>query len=269
MAINTNKRVFGNLAFTQGPHGQPNTFKAKGKGYFNKLPRFPATEQNANAVLHNRATANANEEHKIYLFVDYVSTGWKVAGETTQTHDSRSFYPRNLIQNDVEIRGTVANNYEYDRLVRFVEHHQNSVLSAETFRGNYFPAVEFLLFKPANSSSFYHTSTGASGGKMFYTIAILGIEAGAERFKNAPTFTLRCKVLHDHLRGKSELDQAIDRKINYKEIFGGPKVALNTARYTAKTAPSKDTAVRVSANERESRGRYAEKPSGVARHPGK
>lgn len=269
MAINTNKRgVFGNLAFTDKPHGQPNTFTPKkvGMNGYNTLPDFPATERNANASLHNRAVFDNNPQHKLYLFVDNVSTGWKVAGETTQTHDSRTFYPRNLTQDDVVITGTVANNYEYDKLVRFVEHHQNSILGAEDFRGNYFAAVDFQLFKPANANTIYHTSTG--GSKMFYTIAILSIEAGAERFKNAPTYTLRCKVLHDHLRGRSELDQAIDRTITYKEIFGGPKVALNKPHYTAKTAASKDSSAIVSANERESRGRYAEK-SGVARHPGK
>jgi hypothetical protein len=221
---------------------------------YNILPDFPATERNANASLHNRAVFDNNPQHKLYLFVDSVSTGWRVAGETTQTHDSRTFYPRNLTQDDVTISGTVANNYEYDRLVRFVEHHQNSILGAEDFRGNYFAAVDFRLFKPANANTIYHTNSESgegSGSRMFYTIAILGISAGAERFKNAPTYTLRCKVLHDHLRGRSELDQAIDRTITYKEIFGGPKVALKNPIYTAKTAASQDAAAKIKANERE------------------
>lgn len=244
MAINSKRRLIsGSLDFSQEAHRQPDTFLAKGKGFYNKTTGYEATVNNANASIHNKATPGGNDDaHKLYLFVDYVSTGWKVAGETTQTHDSRTFYPRNLIQNDVEIRGTVPSNYEYDKLVRFVEHHQNSVLRAEDYNGDFFRAVEFELFQPNAPNSFYHFRP------LYYRIAILSIRAGAERFNHAPTFTLRCKVLHDYLSGRDEVAQSIDKALTYKEVYGDPDIDIKNASYIAKTAISKEVAAKVAAN---------------------
>ena len=199
--------------FSQEASGQPPSFQAKGKGYFNRLPDFPATARNANAVLENKAT-KSDTLNKIYMFVDRFHTGWAVAGEMAQTHTSRTFYPRHLSQDDLVIEGQVANQYEYDRLVRFTMHSQNRVLDATDYTGTDFLATDFSMFKPQRAHTIDHFRP------FKYKVAIINMEAGHERFKNAPAFTLTCKVLFDYTRGQEDVVRILDLKRDYHQIFG-------------------------------------------------
>jgi len=244
--VNKKKKVakgkvnkFGDSSFSMEASGQPPpAFLARGQGFFNKLPHYPATENNANASLTNLASDNQSL-HKIYLFVDRFTTGWAVAGEYAQTHTSRSYYPRHLSQSDLVVEGQMANQYEYDKLVRYVVHHQHSILSATEYTGSDFQAVDFAMFKPPNPNAFDHFRP------VKYKIAITHMEAGHERFKNAPAFTLTCKVLFDYTRGREDIVQAIDRKITYRQVFGA---FTNPTPHIGETAAETAKAKKAAAN---------------------
>lgn len=234
---------------TVGPKGgQPPAFRATGMGYFNKLPRFPADEKIANAYLINKAVGPNDTNRKIYLFVDATETGWQVSGSTTQTQGSRSFYPRNLSQDQLIIQGTVANQYEFDRLAVFVRHHQHSqfstfAMSIDTTdqHGNY-PACDFALFRPQMDQAL---NTHAP---LHYGLVIENMEVGHERFKNFPTYELVCKVTYDYLEDKNDLDQAIGWATSVKDVFGtvkNPSMThgkdTTTTSQSAKNQPSQPT----------------------------
>lgn len=200
--------VWGNLVH------QPPPFRATGKGWFNTLPDFPASAKNANGCLLNQgADPTQGTLYKTYLFVNGIETGWQLAGERAQTVTSRSFYPRNLTQDEMSIYGQMANQHEFDRLVEFVLHHQHTILKADDVLDE-IPAVRFTLFRPVAGRTFDHFRA------LSYQVAVTDIEAGAERFKNAPEFRITCKVLNDYLQTKPEVQDQFSRKIDYKSIFG-------------------------------------------------
>ena len=113
----------------------------------------------------------------------------------------------------------MANQYEYDLLVEFVEYHQNQVLNSPAWLATQPVQVngaDFLLFSPQNNKDYRfipdeapHPLRGElqplykNQGKItnFYVmVAITNIQAGHERFQFAPAFTLTCMVLYDYWR---------------------------------------------------------------------
>lgn len=220
-------------------HGQTPAFRAQGQGWFNKLPHFPATAANANAAMTNRAAADNSPSRKIYLFVNSVQTGWSLSGSTGQGAMGRVFYPRNLTQDEFVVEGIVANQYEYDRIVQFVEfHHRTQMLPQTAVPQNltgdsFYSGVEFLLFKPQGQHSL----------DMFkplrYLTVITDIAAGHERFKNFPIYSLQCKVLYDYLGTNIEVDQQINKIVSRQQIFGN---AANPPASTGKNPPPQSKA---------------------------
>lgn len=220
-------------------HAQPPAFRATGRGLANRLPDFPATAANANGSLVNRATPPKNGDlHKLYLFVDAIQTGFALAGETGQAQLGRVFYPRNLSQDELVIEGTVANQYEYDRLVRFVEHHHSTQFSSklavsQSLDGNdLYRGVDFKLFKPVNS----HLSVFKP---LKFGVVITDMAAGAERYKFARTFSLQCKVTYDYLSKAYHLEQGINTLVTRQRVFGSatdPSPTTGTTSSTPKSA---------------------------------
>lgn len=201
-------------------HAQPPAFRATGKGFANKLPNCPANANNSNGSLTNKATSQKVADlYKMYLFIDAIQTGWALAGDYGQGQFGRVFYPRNLSQDELVIEGTVANNYEYDRLVRFVEHHHNTQFSsqiavAQSLNGNdQYPGVDFSLYRPVNSSIRTFTP-------LKYGVVITDMSAGAQRFQFARTFSLQCKVIYDYLQRPYHLEQGINTIITRQQIYG-------------------------------------------------
>ena len=207
-------------SFTAPASGNPPPFRATGLGWFNRYPGFAANANNANASLTNRATSVSNDDlYKCWLFVNAIQTGWKLSGETGQAQLGRVFYPRNLTQDQLSIEGIVASQYEFDKLVEFVQHHHFSQMRpqgvvAQSLDGNTYPSVDFALFKPANSMTFDGFQP------IRYSVVIEDMDAGHERFKNFPTYIMTCKVVYDYLQPQYQIQQDIKSSITRKQIFG-------------------------------------------------
>lgn len=216
-------------------HAQPPAFRATGRGLANKIANFPASAHNANASIQNLASAAKDPDlRKLYLFVNAIQTGWALAGEHGQGQLGRVFYPRNLSQDEFMIEGIVANNYEYDKVVRFVEHHHHTqfasaVSVAQSLDGNdSYLGVDFKLFRPVNSSLSTFTP-------LKYGVLITDITAGAERFKFAREYQLTCKVTYDYLQPQWHLEQGIKTLITRQTVFGS---ASNPAPRTGNESQS-------------------------------
>lgn len=235
MAINgVNKKKTtesASASFRAPASGNPPPFRATGRGWFNKYPNFAANSHNANASMTNIATSKSNDDlYKIWLFVDAVQTGWKLAGETAQGQLGRIFYPRNLTQDQFSIEGTCANQFEFDKIAQFVQHHHYSQMQpqglvAQSLDGNSYPAVDFALFKPAASGTF----DGFTPLK--YAVVIEDFQAGHERFKNVPTYQITCKVVYDYLAPRYKIQQDIKSRIKRQQVFGNatnPKPSTNS-----------------------------------------
>lgn len=221
------QKVSASPQFNAPASGNISPFKPTGLGYFNKYPDFAAAVGNANASITNLATSQSNDYlYKLWLFVDAFETSWSLSGETSQGQLSRIFYPRNMTQGQVQIEGSVANQYEYDRLVHFVEHHHYSQMRpqgaiANTLDGNQYPSVDFMLFKPGNKQTFNAFSP------VYYSLLILNIEAGHERFVNFPTYTLTCKVTYDYLEDRFKDTRTED--FTQQAIFGASDAPVGDA----------------------------------------
>lgn len=224
--------------------GQPPPFRATGLGWFNKLPSFPADELIANGYLINTALAKNNKHHKIYLFVNAMQTGWSLSGQTSQAQTSRSFYPHNLAQDELQIEGAVANQYEFDRLVEFVQAHHLSQFNANALTGTvdqqFYPgSVRFGLFRPQTDASLdFHKP-------LLYDVVIENTPAGHKRFMNFPTWTLTCKVVYDHLDdSKPEVENSMRWATTLKDVFGDVKnpTSMSTGKNSKSAAQARDQA---------------------------
>lgn len=203
--------------------GQPPPFRPTGQGWFNTVPNFPANELIANGVLVNHGLQPTHKYYKIYLFVNSTETGWNLTGQTTQAQTSRNFYPRNMTQDDLVVTGAVANQYEYDRLVAFVQSSQHSNFSALAFTGtqdprNYPGRTSFKLFRPQKDAALDVFKP------LFYDLVITNITAGHKRFMNFPTWQLTCKVVNDHLDGNNtDYETDLNYQISIKDVYGDVK----------------------------------------------
>lgn len=211
---------------------QPPAFTATGKGYFNKLPNFPATAQNANGIFVNLGRTVGDSNHTMYTFITSVVTGWQVAGSYGQSPAARTWYPTNLSQSEMAITGIVANQYEYDRLVEFIHVHHNTAIDrkeTDQFIGT--KSIDFKL-KP------FRIPIGTQQGTTEYYVVhqgmhfkgyITNITAGHQRFVNAPTWTLTFRISDDMLQQPVHLQGELNRELykNYLGLFGtfykGPK----------------------------------------------
>jgi len=245
--------------------GQPAPFRATGRGFFNKLPRFPATAANANASLVNVA-ATQSKYQKIYLFVNAIETGWTLTGETVQAERSRSFYPRNLAQDELSIEGIVASQYEYDLLVEFILHHQMSQLTpnllasaASTDGDDGYPGIIFTLVQPTSSRT-SHPLDAFPSPVRYMVVVTDAPQAGAKKGQMAGIpFQLTCKVTYDYMQSGTQLDNEINQFVAVTQVFGSasnpsPSDSINqsitvSAEITASNEASAGSAIKAIAND--------------------
>lgn len=207
-------------------------FRATGKGYHNRLPKLQANAHNANARLHNRGLGDSNKQHELWLFCTGVETGWNLAGEHGQSIHSRVFYPKALSQDEIAIEGIVANQYEYDRIVEFVQKHHETALkgvdtgvtSSPNGKQGGLP-VDFRLAPyriPTGRDKRGMTTYRTIHGGMHYEGYITSIEAGHRRFINAPTFVFKMQVTNDFLHQRIVMTALINAELQkrYLQHFG-------------------------------------------------
>ena len=253
----------GAAIFLEALSGQPPPFRPTKKGLNVNHPDFPATKENSNAFLSQTDgyTPDPTRPHlaKIYLFVDSVETSWSLEGSYGQAQVSRTFYPHSFIQHEWIIKGQMANQTEYDKLVEFVEWHQQRALysDSEAPGGGIIQvrSALFALYKPANTanedfnmirgldpamvakgsisqgeSSFrgggFPLAAGDPGslrngpGTILVTVVIKNIEAGHERFVFAPAFTLTCEVVFDWWNDSSFVDPYLYQTATVNQVYG-------------------------------------------------
>lgn len=188
---------------------QSRGFTATGRGYFNKLPSLQADARTGNAILENTALPANHKLRKIYLFCTGVSTGWNVDGSYGQAIDARIFYPRGVTQDELSIRCVVANQYEYDRVVDFIQqHHASTVGNATVNISRNAPAasggtpLDFKLFRyriPVSTDASGQIQYRTIHDSMHYEGFVPSIEAGHERFVNAIQFNIPLKISNDFI----------------------------------------------------------------------
>lgn len=218
-------------------------FRATGRGYFNAIPNFPATQGNSNLMLFNKNQPDNGINQKLWVFCTGISTGWSVAGDYGQSAAARTFYPKNLSQDEITIEGVVANQYEYDRLVEFTLISHRDML--DTFDHDTDPntpeaapsALEMYLY-PYMIDTGQRTKKGeviwreVYGGLPGAGVAgtygskvsgvISGIDAGHDRFVNAKTFTFNFRVTYDFLSKPVYLKGELNKQLqaDYMQSFG-------------------------------------------------
>lgn len=211
-------------------------FRPTGKGWRVTTPDFAATKNTANASLVNYGAAahTATALVKAYLFVDSVDTSYTVSGQYAQAHDAKTWYPMNYYQNPVTISGWVANQNDYDNLVRFVHHSHYTALKGNEFSNNWFHFLDFRLFRPlANPKhTFYHIPKGG----LHLGLIITDFDGGHDRFEFAKEFQFTCKVTQDFRDPQqNSIYSSIAPTIDLTQIFGNPSLPVPFTAGTSST----------------------------------
>ncbi len=214
---------------SQTPATSVSSFSATGLGLNVNKPDFAADASNANGSLTQtgfKAPAGRSWLEKIYLFVDSIESGYNLAGVTGQAHTSRSFYPHSLSQDSLIIKGQMTNQFEYDKLVEFVQNHHPFILKNTTeliTKGDQFDPVQvrkvvFRLF-PREGNTYHHLVP------VTLDVVIERMDAGHERFMFAPAFTLTCKVVWDYL-DPQDVQTAIHALGNISTVYGAHPISF-------------------------------------------
>jgi hypothetical protein len=182
-------------------------FRATGKGYFTSQPTKPASAGTGNARLINRDVHESDPLHDLWLYVTHVETGWSLGGETGQAREGNSFFPKNLMQDEVSIEGICVNQHEYDRIVEFVAYSQRTALDPQVpDGGRAMHRVDFKLLPSVDPTGKWLIHPPMYYGGHFPTIV-----AGHERFQFQPRFQLTLKVTFDYLAPQQHRGVNIDK----------------------------------------------------------
>lgn len=71
---------------------------------------------------------------KIDFYIEEIETGFEMAGTTAQSHRKRQFFPHNMVQPAITIRGRANNSFQYNRLASFVRVSQYQSLDTQQLR---------------------------------------------------------------------------------------------------------------------------------------
>jgi hypothetical protein len=91
---------------------------------------------------------------QIPMWVYEVEASFQLNGESVQSNQKRQFFPRNMVQPTMTVRGQVPNNYQYNRLALFVRDSHYFALNS-----NYIARMEALAGKKLSVA---HDATGAA-----------------------------------------------------------------------------------------------------------
>ena len=215
------------------PPVTPPGFRPTTNGLAIRSPNFPATEQIATGVLMNRARSKRDGYlYRLPLFIEGITTGYALSGDYGQAAGSRTFYPHNFSQAPVVISGTVANQYEYDKIVHFVrQHHHDAldswVLSPDVGNDDGTQAIEFIMTgyyikvgKTRTGETIYREIFGGIPGNSNFGSSgvhlagyITSMDAGHERFQFAMPYQISIQVSHDYLADAVHVSEALNKEI--------------------------------------------------------
>lgn len=184
------------------------------RGYMISQPgRGVGVSTGANATLINRDADKNAEDRQIWMYVTHVGTGWQLAGLKAQTRRSATFYPTNLQQSELMVRGICPNQHEYDKLVHFIRTHQRMT---QELSGDRLQRVDFKLLSGLKVNDVRVFPPMYVGGQ------ILNIKAGHERFKFFPVIEFSMKVVEDALDAQQSRGiNVANLEANYLATFGG------------------------------------------------
>jgi len=161
--------------------------------------------------------------YKKYIFVHDVQRTFSISGDHGQSVYARTWYPKNFQETEMSIGIQVANQYEYDKLVEFVQNHHRTILAYGAHNDSKIGAddfgVEFMLFKALMKPG---SNDRQVVPPMHLLVVVTDIQAGHERFVNAPTATLTCRVLNDFRQLPVETSAKIYDALysSYMQTFG-------------------------------------------------
>lgn len=156
----------------------------KGNGVFFKKGSVGAgpDDSTASGYLLNRIT---NE--KVWLWIYDFSASFSATGTEAQSRLRKEFFPRYFTQPQYLVKGQTSNQYEHQRLSKFIRLGMLMQVSAANSIGNN-PYFEAFVLRIEGRPGGANRNT--KGGHMGWTLEgyIQEVETGGERFNFAPEF---------------------------------------------------------------------------------
>lgn len=122
------------------------------KGYTVRTPDIEPGKGRHTDTWNARVTNPAGWQ--VAMWIWEVEASFRLNGETVQSNQKQQFFPRNMVQPTITLRGTVPNNYQYNRLALFVRDSHYFALNA-----NYIARMEALAGKNLSVS---HSVSGTA-----------------------------------------------------------------------------------------------------------
>jgi hypothetical protein len=206
----------------------------------------------ANGFLQNRST-----NQKIMLWIYDFSADFGASGTEAQSRMKKDFFPRFFTQPRYLIKGQTPNQYEYQRLAKFIRLGMlQQVAGSPLQNGN--PLFEAFVLR-IEGRGYEHANHSTKGGHAGWTLEgyIEQIATGGERFQFAPEYEFTF-VLADAIEGPMQsFDSAytpavtnsvrerylssFNSPLSPKELLPGPTPEEKTAAAKNEAAQAKST----------------------------
>lgn len=158
---------------------------------------------------------------KIDFWIEEMETAFEMAGSTGQSHKLRQFFPHNMVQPSIKIRGRAPNSFQYNRLASFIRVGQHDALSTDELReagiplrnvsnkeGQTYiiPTLRFIIRNGSGNGKrkFPYNSRNVKGIHKAWKLEgyVKGMAAGAQRHDPAPAFEFEFMVAESEQTGQ-------------------------------------------------------------------
>lgn len=173
---------------------------------------------------------------KIHFWIEDIEANFAMAGSTAQSRHVRQFFPHNMVQPSIIVRGIAPNSYQYNRLANFVRQAQWDAVSGQELaragidlRGEPDnPITTLNLTIRAGITGLYPpTGRTVKGRHKAWKLEgyVKSMSAGAKRFEQAPRFQFEFLIAASKLADGSNVgiwsDTAVQGDIlkSWMDIF--------------------------------------------------
>lgn len=193
-----------------------------GHGNFVRKPDLRSEKSTTEFHYDNRANASLRRlrtQEAIALWINKVEADFGVDGQVAQSREGRSYYPRSIQQARFRVSGQAPNSYHFNRLAKFAR-----LTHKDALDGHW---IKFYLQEHKPNTKLPRQGIRGPHSQIHVDGYITNVQAGAERFVNAPTYSFEFVVFNAYnFFGWEDKEKAIIQGRQILDVLKDPSTGM-------------------------------------------
>lgn len=172
---------------------------------------------------------------RIHFWIEDIEASFAMGGTTAQSRTLRQFFPHNMVQPSVTVRGRAPNSFQYNRLASFVRRAQSDVVSAKELGrnginlrtrglqggGDSVVSTVELTVRAGITSKYPFSGRTVKGRHKAWKLEgyIKSMPAGGQRFNQAPAFQFEFLIAESELSQSANIGIWSDTAVQGNQIL--------------------------------------------------